>query len=173
MTSFPSLLHPQCTSSTELSPSKQMAMDFRMIWEGREEEKKQNKPKHPLSALPSLHTVFHHTILHLNMTVVFLGVSALLPSHLVAFFHRFGMKSPTLSPVSAPHVLWKEAASGVKEEVRNKEREGRREREKIVVTWGTQGARPYEQSHRRKCTENVYREMGGSPSYPRCTKACS
>jgi len=64
------------------------------------------------------------------------------PSLLVAFFHCFGVKSYSLSPVSAPHVLLKDAAGRVKEE----ERKGKRGRENPCDT-GTRWARPTERSY--------------------------
>lgn len=77
-------------------------------------------PLLPLHSLPS-------TILHFDMTAVFLGLSALFAPPLppfVDFFKCFSMNSLSLFPSldSASHVLLKEAAGGVKEE----EKEGGR-----------------------------------------------
>lgn len=105
-------------------------MDLRMTWEGREKKK---KPKHLLlsvlsflssHSLPSNHLALIHDS---SVSRCLWSLLSPFPSLLVvAFFHRFGVKSRSLSPVSAPHVLLKGAAGRVKEE----ERKGRRERER-------------------------------------------
>lgn len=129
-------------------------MDLRMTWEGREKKETQAPPF--ICPLLPLITVFHQTILHLNMTVVFLGVSALFcPS-----FPPFLLLSSTGLASSLTHSLpslylmyyWRTQQA---EWRRKKEREGGGER--IHVTRGTQGARPSEQSYGGKCT--MYRKV--------------
>lgn len=141
MTCTPSLLYLQCTSSTELSPSSQMDMDLRMRWAGRERKKKDTQapllPFYPSS--PSLHTVFHWTIL--RGSGVYRRLCSLCPS-VPPFRSLYStvLVSHSLCPASAPHVLLKDAADGAEEEGG----------EKILVTREHTRMKPFEPSREKE-----------------------
>lgn len=176
MASSPSLLISQCTSSTELSPSIQMDMDLRMTWKGREKKKETQAPPFIRPLLP-LFTVFHQTILHLYMTVVLIGVSALCFS-----FPPSLLLSATVLTWSFTYSLlslhlryyWRPQQT---EWERKKEREGGKE--KLLVTRQHTGLNPLNRAigGNVQCTDGE-RVQGDwtrvcSPFYPRSAKACS
>lgn len=105
-------------------------MDLRIIWEGRGKKRNPSAaPQFCQSSPSSLHTVFHQTILHLNITLVFIDVSALFvlfPS--LSLLLSSTVLTWTLAHSPLPlHLMyyWRTQQAESKEEGRKKRKEGR------------------------------------------------